>query len=99
MTWQNGRELATYTDGTNSVAYTYDASGMRTGKTVTKSSGCNYCVYLSCIHKKTQRPNQKIESFLFGPSDRSTTIAMQALPPYGSATQCYAFGTSLTALC
>ena len=39
MTWQNGRELATYADGTNSVSYSYDASGMRTSKTVTKSSG------------------------------------------------------------
>ena len=39
MTWQNGRELATYADSAKSVAYSYDASGMRTGKTVTKSSG------------------------------------------------------------
>ena len=37
MTWQNGRELATFsqTNGA-SVSYTYDASGMRAGKTVTK---------------------------------------------------------------
>ena len=37
LTWQNGRELATFsqTNGA-SVSYTYDASGMRAGKTVTK---------------------------------------------------------------
>lgn len=40
-----------------------------------------------------------IESFLFGPSDRSTTVAMQRIAPFGSATQCGAFGTRLTALC
>ena len=36
MTWQNGRQLASFTQTNGaSVNYTYDASGMRTGKTVT----------------------------------------------------------------
>ena len=34
FTWQNGRQLATITNGTNSISYTYDASGLRTSKTV-----------------------------------------------------------------
>ena len=38
MTWQNGRELASYSDASSSVTYTYDASGMRTGKSVTSST-------------------------------------------------------------
>lgn len=38
LTWQNGRELATFsqTNGA-SVNYTYDVSGLRTGKTVVKN--------------------------------------------------------------
>ena len=34
LTWQNGRQLATYTKGDTSVSYTYDSDGLRTGKTV-----------------------------------------------------------------
>lgn len=35
MTWQNGRQLTTASDGTTNVSYAYDyASGMRTKKTV-----------------------------------------------------------------
>ena len=30
----NGRQLTSYNDGTNSIAYTYDASGLRASKTV-----------------------------------------------------------------
>ena len=32
-TWQNGRELASMTDGTTTWTYTYDANGMRTSRT------------------------------------------------------------------
>ncbi len=38
MTWQRGRQLASYSDNDTSVSYTYDANGMRTGKTVTTDS-------------------------------------------------------------
>ena len=34
MTWQNGRELATLTKGSNSVSYTYGADGNKKTKTV-----------------------------------------------------------------
>ena len=34
FTWAQGRRLTTATDGTNSINYTYDADGLRTGKTV-----------------------------------------------------------------
>ncbi len=34
FTWENGRSLATATDGTTSISYAYDASGLRTSKTV-----------------------------------------------------------------
>jgi len=34
LTWQNGRRLASYTKGTDSITYTYNAEGMRTSKTV-----------------------------------------------------------------
>ena len=34
FTWENGRSLATATDGTASISYAYDASGLRTSKTV-----------------------------------------------------------------
>lgn len=39
LTWQNGRKLASYSDGSNNITYTYDASGMRTGKAVTTATG------------------------------------------------------------
>ena len=34
FTWTRGRSLATASDGTNTVSYTYDANGLRTSKTV-----------------------------------------------------------------
>ena len=34
MTWQNGRELASYSDDSYDIEYTYDASGMRTVKDI-----------------------------------------------------------------
>ena len=34
FTWVNGRTLATASDGTNSLSFAYDASGLRTSKTV-----------------------------------------------------------------
>ena len=34
FTWEQGRQLATASDGTNSISYTYDADGLRTSKTV-----------------------------------------------------------------
>lgn len=34
FTWKNGRELATYNDGSNNISYEYDVSGIRTSKTV-----------------------------------------------------------------
>jgi RHS repeat-associated protein len=34
LTWMNGRELATYSDGTNSISYKYNLNGIRTSKTV-----------------------------------------------------------------
>ena len=34
FTWENGRSLATATDGTTSITYAYDAGGLRTSKIV-----------------------------------------------------------------
>ena len=34
LTWMNGRELATYSDGTNNISYKYNLNGIRTSKTV-----------------------------------------------------------------
>lgn len=34
FTWENGRNLATATDGTTNISYAYDADGLRTSKTV-----------------------------------------------------------------
>ena len=34
FTWKDGKQLATATDGTTNVSYTYDADGIRTSKTV-----------------------------------------------------------------
>ena len=34
MTWKNGRELATASNGTHSVSYDYDVNGLRTYKIV-----------------------------------------------------------------
>ena len=42
MTWENGRSLATASDGTNSLSFAYDASGLRTSKTV---NGTTYRYY------------------------------------------------------
>ena len=42
FTWVNGRSLATASDGTNSLSFAYDASGLRTSKTV---NGTTYRYY------------------------------------------------------
>ena len=42
MTWENGRSLATASDGTNSLSFAYDANGQRTSKTV---NGTTYRYY------------------------------------------------------
>ena len=34
FTWENGRSLATATNGTTSISYAYDANGLRTAKVV-----------------------------------------------------------------
>ena len=34
FTWAQGRRLTNASDGTNTISYTYDADGLRTGKTV-----------------------------------------------------------------
>ena len=42
MTWENGRSLATASDGTNSLSFAYDANDLRTSKTV---NGVSYRYY------------------------------------------------------
>ena len=42
MTWENGRSLATASDGTSSLSFAYDANGLRTSKTV---NGVSYRYY------------------------------------------------------
>ena len=37
-TWEHGRQLASMTDGTTTISYTYNAEGLRIGKTVTRSN-------------------------------------------------------------
>lgn len=37
LTWENGRQLVTATDGTRQISYTYDADCLRTGKTITEA--------------------------------------------------------------
>ena len=37
-TWKHGRQLASMTDGTTTISYTYNAEGLRIGKTVTRSN-------------------------------------------------------------
>ncbi len=34
LTWMNGRELSTYSDGTNNISYKYNVDGIRTSKKV-----------------------------------------------------------------
>ncbi len=46
MTWQNGRELASFTNADTSVSYTYDASGMRTSKTLTSDGATDTVKYV-----------------------------------------------------
>ena len=38
FTWENGRSLATATDGTTNISYAYDADGLRTSKTVNSTT-------------------------------------------------------------
>lgn len=45
FTWENGRSLATATDGTTNISYSYDANGLRTTKTVGNST--HYYYYAS----------------------------------------------------
>ncbi len=42
MTWANGRSLATASDGTTSLSFTYDTNGLRTSKVV---NGTTYRYY------------------------------------------------------
>ncbi len=42
FSWENGRSLATASDGTNSLSFAYDADGLRTSKTV---NGTTYRYY------------------------------------------------------
>ena len=44
FTWEHGREMATATNGTQSLSFTYDAEGLRTTKTV---NGVVYTYYYS----------------------------------------------------
>ena len=37
-TWEHGRQLASMTDGTTTISYTYNAEGLRIGKVVTRSN-------------------------------------------------------------
>ena len=46
LTWQNGRELASFTNADTSVSYTYDASGMRTSKTITDGTTTDTVEYV-----------------------------------------------------
>ena len=46
MSWQNGRQLATFANSDTSVAYTYDANGMRTSKTVTSGTTTDTAEYV-----------------------------------------------------
>ncbi len=46
LTWQNGRELASFTNADTSVSYTYDASGMRTSKTLTSDGATDTVKYV-----------------------------------------------------
>ena len=43
FTWMNGRELATYSDGTNNISYKYNLNGIRTSKTVNNTT-TNYYI-------------------------------------------------------
>ena len=64
LTWQKGRQLASYSDSNNNITYTYDASGMRTGKVVTTSSGAttNYSyVYENGLLQKMTRGSRILE--------------------------------------
>ena len=64
LTWQKGRQLASYSDSNNNITYTYDASGMRTGKAVTNSSGAttNYSyVYENGLLQKMTRGSRILE--------------------------------------
>ncbi len=76
LTWQNGRELASYSDSSNNITYTYDASGMRTGKSVTASSGTttNYSyVYENGLLQKMTRGNRILE-FSYDANDTPVSI-------------------------
>ena len=57
MTWQNGRELATLQDGSNTISYSYDNAGVRVSKTV---NGVDYkYVYLGNLLLFEQRGDMK----------------------------------------
>ena len=64
LTWQNGRELASFSNSSYDITYSYDASGMRTGKAVTTSSGAttNYSyVYENGLLQKMTRGNRILD--------------------------------------
>ncbi len=79
FTWQNGRELATYADGTNSVSYSYDAGGMRTAKAVTKGTTTDNYKYIYENGLLMQmRCNNIILDFTYGADGRPIGFAYRA---------------------
>ncbi len=49
LTWMNGRELATYSDGVNNISYKYNLNGVRTSKTVNNITTSYYLEDTSII--------------------------------------------------
>ena len=56
FTWENGRSLATATDGTTNISYTYDANGLRTSKVVNGVTH-NYLYASSQLMRETYGSN------------------------------------------
>ena len=111
LTWQNGRELATYSQSDTSVSYTYDVSGLRTGKTVTKDGTAteyNYVYENGLLLQMTR--GSRVYDFIYDANGTPISIAYRtratATPSYyyygtnsrGDVTALYNSSGSITAL-
>ena len=74
-TWQNGRELASMSNGSTTWNYTYDANGMRTGRTPSNGTAYTYVYNGSQLSRMTYGSNTLIFAYDASGSPMTVTYA------------------------
>ena len=89
LTWQNGRELASFSNNSYDITYTYDASGMRTVKDIERL-GEVYYIYENGL---LQKMDYLGHIFTFSYDAGGTPIGFKLTAPSGSSMPYY-YGTN-----